>query len=769
MRTAASSAWTEGRCASAVRVATKTVRYAEPSAIARTATPGCGSGPTSSGSSATAWPWATAARQVTLSLVRWRMSGSKPRELAAGPVGHLLPAGAGVTGHPGLAGELGQRHRVAVAPRGRVVSRAGRGGPGRGAGRAGRRPPAASAAGAATRRPARGRRPRARARAATARARPRRARSAGRAPGARAPASPGGRAGSRPTGRRRSAPARRRCPRPPPARPPRRSARSSSASAWRTRTSAASVRRTPRPARSSSATPASRSSTASCWETADGVNCSASATAAIVPRACSSCSRRRRRRSSIHKQRYCVDRKKSRSLLHGGSATMRRMPSPGTLLCLASAAAFGAMGIFGKLAYDEGASVGTLLAARFVLAAALFWLVVACSGARPRPARAAPPRRRHRARARRRRLQRPGRRLLRGARPPRRLAALAARLHLPRDRHGEPRSRSGASGRAGARRSPWSLASTGLVLVLAGAAAGALDPLGTALGLAAAVVYSAYILTSEGIAARIGPLALSTLVCTGAATTLTLGGLVGGDLDPGGVSAAGFGWLAGIAVVSTVGAVGLFFAGLQRVGPTAASILSTLEPVVTVGAGVPSCSASRSVPTQLAGGALVLLAVLAVRTPVRVAVIPARGLRAARRMPAVAGPLTGKVALVTGATRGAGRGTAVSLGEAGATVYCTGRTHPGAALGVRPAGDDRGDRRARRRRRRRGDRRRGRPPRPGAGRGARPAHRRRAGPPRRAGQRHLGRREAGRVEHAGVGARPRRRACGCCAWRSTRT
>src|SRR5688572_9337316 len=36
--------------------------------------------------------------------------------------------------------------------------------------------------------------------------------------------------------------------------------------------------------------------------------------------------------------------------------------------------------------------------------------------------------------------------------------------------------------------------------------------------------------------------------------------------------------------------------------------------------------------------------------------------------------LHGKVALVTGATRGAGRGTAVALGEAGATVYCTGRS-----------------------------------------------------------------------------------------------
>ncbi|HVF77162.1 MAG TPA: SDR family oxidoreductase [Solirubrobacteraceae bacterium] len=37
-------------------------------------------------------------------------------------------------------------------------------------------------------------------------------------------------------------------------------------------------------------------------------------------------------------------------------------------------------------------------------------------------------------------------------------------------------------------------------------------------------------------------------------------------------------------------------------------------------------------------------------------------------------PLTDKVALVAGATRGAGRGIAVALGEAGATVYCTGRT-----------------------------------------------------------------------------------------------
>jgi len=49
----------------------------------------------------------------------------------------------------------------------------------------------------------------------------------------------------------------------------------------------------------------------------------------------------------------------------------------------------------------------------------------------------------------------------------------------------------------------------------------------------------------------------------------------------------------------------------------------------------------------------------------------------------MAGRLSGKVALVAGATRGAGRGIAAMLGEAGATVYCTGRTtrgHP--ATGV---------------------------------------------------------------------------------------
>jgi drug/metabolite transporter (DMT)-like permease len=289
----------------------------------------------------------------------------------------------------------------------------------------------------------------------------------------------------------------------------------------------------------------------------------------------------------------------------------------GAACCLASAAAFGAMGVFGKLAYEEGATVGTLLATRFVLAAALFWLLLACAG-RAGELRA---------------LSRRDAGIALGlgavgygaqaggyfaalARLDASLLSLlvytfpvmvtATAVALGRER---------ASLRTG---TALALASTGLVLVLAGAAAGALDLLGTLLGLGTAVVYSAYILTSEGVARRVGPLALGALVCTGAALTLTLAGVAGGDLEPGRVSAAGFAWLSGLAVVSTVGAVGLFFAGLRRVGPTAASILSTLEPVVTVALAFVAVGESLG-PAQLAGAALVLSAVLAVRTPGRLA------------------------------------------------------------------------------------------------------------------------------------------------------
>lgn len=285
------------------------------------------------------------------------------------------------------------------------------------------------------------------------------------------------------------------------------------------------------------------------------------------------------------------------------------MRSSGTLMCLASGAGFGAMAIFGKLAYDEGANVATLLAVRFVLAAVLFWALVLAGRAL------------HEVRA------LPGRDLGIG------LALGACGYAIQAGCYFAALERVDASllslllytfpaivtiaavalGRErldGRRLTALGLTSGGLVLVVGGAGTGALDPLGTALGLGAAVVYSAYILVSDGIAGRVRPYVLSALVCTGAAISLTAGSALLGELRPSDVTAAGWGWLAGIAIVSTVAAISLFFAGLRRAGPTTASILATVEPVVTV--TLASLIFGETLgAVQVAGGALVLAAVLA--------------------------------------------------------------------------------------------------------------------------------------------------------------
>ena len=289
-------------------------------------------------------------------------------------------------------------------------------------------------------------------------------------------------------------------------------------------------------------------------------------------------------------------------------ATMPTVQRSGTLLCLGSATAFGAMAVLGKLAYDAGATVGTLLAVRFLLAAALFWALVLGSDAA------------HELRA------LGGRDVAVG------LALGACGYAIQAGCYFTALERIDASllslllytfqamvavaavalgrERMDARRlAALALASGGLALVVAGAGTGALDPLGAALGLGAAVVYSTYILVSEGVVGRMTPRLLSALVCTGAAASLTVGSAVLGQLRPGELTAAGWGWLACLALVSTVAAVSLFFAGLERVGPTTASILSTAEPVVTVLLAFLVFGELLG-PLQLLGGALVLAAVL---------------------------------------------------------------------------------------------------------------------------------------------------------------
>jgi drug/metabolite transporter (DMT)-like permease len=278
---------------------------------------------------------------------------------------------------------------------------------------------------------------------------------------------------------------------------------------------------------------------------------------------------------------------------------------PFMFFCLASGAAFGAMAVFGKLAYAEGATVGTLLAIRFLFASGLFWL----GGAARRMPEA-------RDVAIGLGLGAGGYALQAGCyfaaleRIDASLLALlvytfpalvaAGAVALGRERLSRRRAASLV------------IASSGLALVVAGGI-GSLDPLGAGLGLAAAVLYSGYILVSDQLSARVSPVALAALVCTGAAGALLLSAVALGQFRPSALSAAGWGWLACLAAVSTVGAIALFFAGLRRVGPTTASLVSTVEPVVTVALAFVVFGESLGL-LQLAGGSLVLAAVFMVHT-----------------------------------------------------------------------------------------------------------------------------------------------------------
>ena len=273
----------------------------------------------------------------------------------------------------------------------------------------------------------------------------------------------------------------------------------------------------------------------------------------------------------------------------------------GSALCIASAIAFGAMAIFGKLAYDAGVGLLTLLFVRFSIAAPVLWIAA---------------------------LRRPGR--LSGV--PRRtlLAAFAlgavgyasqaglyfaalARMDasllsmllytfpamvvvaaIALGRETASRRRTGAL----------LVSSGGLALVLLGAGAGAFDWVGAALGFGAALTYTAYILVSDRVGGDLEALPLSALITTGAAITFGLAAVSTGTLDTG-FASTGWLWLAAIAIVSTVTPITLFFAGLRRVGPSTASILSTLEPLTTVALAFVVFGETLT-GLQLAGAALVL-------------------------------------------------------------------------------------------------------------------------------------------------------------------
>lgn len=272
----------------------------------------------------------------------------------------------------------------------------------------------------------------------------------------------------------------------------------------------------------------------------------------------------------------------------------------GPVLCLVSAACFGAMAIFGKFAYDAGVSPAALVLVRFILAAVLLGAVLL---------------------VRRVSVRIPGRAMATAVGLGAFGYATQASLFFAALRRMDASLLSlilytypilvtvGAVLLGRERLTRWRAAallaaSAGTLLVLLGAGGAGFRPVAALMAFGAAVTYTVYILVADTVVKEVPPLLLSALVMAGAAGSLGLRALIAGDVGLG-FRPAGWFWLLCIAVVSTVAAMLTFFAGLRRTSPSVAAILSTFEPVVTTGLAALVFAESLA-PVQLLGGVLVL-------------------------------------------------------------------------------------------------------------------------------------------------------------------
>jgi drug/metabolite transporter (DMT)-like permease len=282
-------------------------------------------------------------------------------------------------------------------------------------------------------------------------------------------------------------------------------------------------------------------------------------------------------------------------------ASVRVSPAAAGLgLTLVSAILMSGLGVTTQLAFEAGATLGTLLSGRFVVAAAVLWMLVS---------------------------------ILRPRRPVRRQVLAGLVLGVGYSAHAWLFSASLARldaalvdlllftypalvmlGAVALRRERWSgrralslvVATGGTGLVLVGGLH-SINALGALLALLSALAYAAYILISAGQLERTDPFLLTALVTTGAAITLTVGGAAQDDLSlDAGLSASAL-----VVVVGLVATVGMstFVAGIRRLGPARASVVSAIQPALTPVFGF-LVFADRLGPAQLVGGALVVTAVV---------------------------------------------------------------------------------------------------------------------------------------------------------------
>ena len=131
--------------------------------------------------------------------------------------------------------------------------------------------------------------------------------------------------------------------------------------------------------------------------------------------------------------------------------------------------------------------------------------------------------------------------------------------------------------------------------------------IGAIMAIVAALGYSIYIIIGANVMKHVSPFQSSTVIFTSASVVYGILTFSNGIHLP----QTNFGWMviAGIVVVSTIIPVTTFLAGLERIGPTNAAMLSTVEPIVTVLLAT-WLFGDQLLPIVLIGGGLILMAVV---------------------------------------------------------------------------------------------------------------------------------------------------------------
>lgn len=159
------------------------------------------------------------------------------------------------------------------------------------------------------------------------------------------------------------------------------------------------------------------------------------------------------------------------------------------------------------------------------------------------------------------------------------------------------------------------LAIAGMMIMLGGDLDG--TALGITLGLMAAFIYAVYIVIGGRLTLGTDPLAATLIVMAAATAGNGSIAIANGAALPSDATT----WLAILAIAfASVVAIACFLVGIKHIGASQTSIISTLEPVITLCLGIALLGESASAG-QLAGGAMVLAAVvLLARRPKREAV-----------------------------------------------------------------------------------------------------------------------------------------------------